>query len=813
MRDQELVRRGGNSRARKPFAPRLLALAVAGALVQPALADDLLELEEVMVTASPRPVSKMESSTSVSSMNTDDLANYAPRSTAEAFRNIPGIRAEASGGEGNANIAVRGLPVASGGAKFLQLQEDGLPVMQFGDIAFGNADIFLRLDSTVGRVESIRGGSASTFASNSPGGVINVISRTGEEAMGSASATVGLDYDSVRTDFEYGGPLADGWRYHVGGFYREGDGPRDAGYTGNSGGQIKANLTREFDNGYARVYFKHLDDKAVSYMPMPARAGGGSITGYDILGDTLQTPLLKTNLGIGDDGNTRRSDITDGMHPVYTSVGTELSFDLGDSWTVTDRFRKAFVDGGFNTPFPAEIGDAQGIAESIGGAGASLVYANGSQAGTAIADPSALNGNGLAMRMHLFDVEYNDLGSYTNDLKVSKDFDSATLTFGYYAASQSIDMSWLWNSYLMEVKGDEAALLDVVNADGESQTDGGLLAYGVPFWGNCCTRNYDAEYDIRAPYVSLEWLLGDLTLDASLRHDSGSASGSYAGNLQMNDVDVNGDGTISVPEQSVSFVDNANALPIDYDWSYTSYSLGANYLLTEDLAVFGRLSHGGRANADRLLFGPNVLPDGGLRDDEAAVDEVDQVETGVKYRRDNLGLFATAFYAETEEQNFEATTQTFFDRDYKAQGVEFEGSYQMGDFNLAGSVTWTDAEIAGDKLNPSLEGNIPRRQADWIYALTPSYTTDRYSVGVNIIGTSDAYAQDNNDLKFDAYTQANLFANYFITPALSVGLNVNNLFDEEGLTEAEEGSVTENGIIRARSINGRTSSVTFKYEF
>ncbi|WP_346962849.1 Plug domain-containing protein [Sphingomonas sp. S-NIH.Pt15_0812] len=61
------------------------------------------------------------------------------------FRNIPGIRSESSGGDGNANIAIRGLPIASGGATFLQLQEDGLPVLEFRDITFDNADIFLHI--------------------------------------------------------------------------------------------------------------------------------------------------------------------------------------------------------------------------------------------------------------------------------------------------------------------------------------------------------------------------------------------------------------------------------------------------------------------------------------------------------------------------------------------------------------------------------------------------------------------------------------------------------------------------------------------
>ena len=93
------------------------------------------------------------------------------------------------------------------------------------------------------------------------------------------------------------------------------------------------------------------------------------------------------------------------------------------------------------------------------------------------------------------------------------------------------------------------------------------------------------------------------------------------------------------------------------------------------------------------------------------------------------------------------------------------------------------------------------------------YNFDKGSVGVNLIGTTDSYAQDNNDLSFDGYTQVNAFASYQLTNALSVALNVNNLFDTVGITEAEEGSVPDNNIIRARTINGRTTSATIKYEF
>jgi len=145
---------------------------------------DMLGLDEVVVTGVINRKSAIESSAALTSLKPKFIQEFGAITTAEIFKAIPGIRSEASGGEGNANIAVRGVPVASGGSKFLQLHEDGLPVLQFGDISFGNADIFLRADMTIDRIEALKGGSASTLASNSPAGIINFISKTGSAAGG-----------------------------------------------------------------------------------------------------------------------------------------------------------------------------------------------------------------------------------------------------------------------------------------------------------------------------------------------------------------------------------------------------------------------------------------------------------------------------------------------------------------------------------------------------------------------------------------------------------------------------------------------------
>lgn len=762
-----------------------------------------LDFERIAVTGVARGTTVMASSVSISSFSAEDMETTIPRTTAEAFRAIPGMRSESTGGEGNANIAVRGLPVAAGGAKFLQLQEDGLPIMQFGDVAFGNADIFLRLDSTMQNVESIRGGSASTLASNALGGIINVISKTGEDEGGSVSTTIGLDYDSLRTDFEYGGEINSSTYFHVGGFLRQGEGVREAGYTGNKGGQIKANLTKEFDKGYVRLYYKHLDDKTIAYLPMPMKSDGSSVSGFNSQSDTPHSAYFLSTLSLGADGQRRRGDMRDGMNPEVDSIGVEASFDLGNDWNIENRFRKSDVKGSFLSPIAVEVASPSVIASSIAGDGATLSYANGPLAGESY---NAEN----AMRLHTFDVEMNNFDSLVNDVKLTKTIDDTSITFGYYKALQNISMSWLWNSYLMEVKGDNAALLDVYAADGTSYSDNGLYAYGVPAWGNCCQRNYDIEYDISAPYIALSSKFDDIIIDVSVRHDSGTATGYYAGTVQS-EVDMNRDGVISEPEKSVSSIDTANTSPVNYDWSYTSYSLGANYLINKNLATFVRASSGGRANADRLAFG-KINADGSVADQDV-VDEVQQYELGVKFRKDSLSVFATLFAAETEEQNFEATSQKFFDRKYEAYGLELEGTYIIGDFDLRGNMTWTDAEIVKDAITPDVVGNTPRRQADFIYSLMARYNFNKGSTGLSFLGTTDAYAQDNNDLKFDGYTQVNAFASYLLSESLSVSISANNLFDTIGITEAEEGSVPDNDIIRARSINGRSTSLTLRYDF
>ena len=230
-------------------------------------------LEEVVVTAAAGNKSQLNSSVSVTSVDSDLIKNFQPSSEAEVFRLIPGIQvAGTSGPGGNSNIAVRGLPVATGGSPFVQIQEDGLPTVLFGDIQFGNNDYWTHFDGSVERIESVRGGSASTFASQAPGAVINYISKTGKDEGGYVSLSKGLGFDLNKIDFSYGGAASDTVHYHVGGYVNNGRGPLHAGYNVSQSAQVKANITKDLDDGkgYIRFLLKVADTQEPNYTGAPA---------------------------------------------------------------------------------------------------------------------------------------------------------------------------------------------------------------------------------------------------------------------------------------------------------------------------------------------------------------------------------------------------------------------------------------------------------------------------------------------------------------------------------------------------------------
>ena len=86
-------------------------------------------------------------------------------------------------------------------------------------------------------------------------------------------------------------------------------------------------------------------------------------------------------------------------------------------------------------------------------------------------------------------------------------------------------------------------------------------------------------------------------------------------------------------------------------------------------------------------------------------------------------------------------------------------------------------------------------------------------MGFNVVGTTKSFAQDDEGLVLPGFAQVNAFLSVRPVKRVQLSINANNLFDTAGFTEAEEGGIPGNGIVRARSINGRTISAAVKFDF
>ncbi|RVU07909.1 TonB-dependent receptor [Novosphingobium umbonatum] len=786
--------------------------------------------EDVVTTGVAKGRDRLDSATSTSSLREADIIKLGARSVGELLRAMPGVFSEAPNGESIANISIRGLPVVSSGAKFVQLQEDGLPVVEFGDIIGGSADTFIRADLNLMQVESIRGGSASTFASNSPGGIINFISKTGDLTGGAIALTSGVNFQQYRADFDYGARLSDDWRFHVGGFWRQGNGPRNVGFESQRGGQMKFNITREFTGGHVRVYAKVLDDRSPFYDSVPLKVTGSNdspalvpVAGFNPGRGTLSSVYLQSAPMLDENNNIVSEDLRQGQRVKEKSIGVEGQIDV-DGWTITDRFRIANRSGGMYGPFSSVLYSGAAGLTRLGGAGATLSYASGPRAGQVIADPSSLNGNGLIAVINIRIRPQEDLGSMVNDLRASKIYEVAkgklTTTGGFYASRQAIHTALRWAEAVTEVRGDgQAALLNITNAAGQAVTQNGFYAFNYALNNGTQRRTMSVDYAVQAAYGSVNFHRGKVAVGGSLRYDFGSASGQVfgsdlgGGRVGTVSRDMNGDGVISLAEQKVGITPLGSPAPVNYSYHYLSYSAGINYRVAEPFSVFARYSRGARANADRILYTAAINnADGSLAIPQAAYDPVKQAELGMKFRKSNLTVNLTGFSVNSQDTNVNTGTGVVIARKYKAKGLEFEAGYRRGLFSVNGGATYTDAKIVDDYIDASVIGKHPRHLANLIFQVTPQINWNRVNFGATFIGTTDSYAQDSNILKMPGYVTTNAFIQARVTPRMQVTLNAANLFDVLALTAIDEAGTPANGIVRGRLPTGRTVSASLRLD-
>jgi outer membrane receptor protein involved in Fe transport len=798
----------------------LFAAAAAAALscALPALAADAGDssstVQELVVTgrAGTAAQKKVEASYAITAINDAKLQMQAPISVAEVLKNVPGYWVEASGGVGGANIRARGIPIE--GYAAVGIQEDGLPIQHDGGLGFLNTDFSFRLDETVDRVEVVRGGPSSIFASYAPAGVVNFIHRRGssDHIEGVVKGEVG-DYGLYRGDAWVGGPLA-GFRVGLGGFYRRDDGVRDPGWTANKGGQIRGSIGRDFENGGFDFDVKHIEDKSIFYLPIPLTNDSSGdptgLPGFDPNFGTMAGPetahmIFRTEKGPFNFDQTRGSDID------LTQYTLRAHVDVG-GWTISNGLR--YHDTDFsraalfpNTPLTGAARITQDLSRgaSLGVVSGRLVYVNGGQPFT-----SASNGNGLVMDAALREQDIT-LKEWIDDLRFQHKFDfgsqSHDFTFGLYYAKVDESFKQRGSQVLLDIE-DNARLLDLqgLNAAGQvvaNFTENGFSRYGSQF------NNASGTSKSYALYAADEWHITDkLRVDLGARWEKIDLSGANERSATIN------------LGQTPSFADD-NAIAgtgvfdaLDRSFHGWSGTAAVNYQFQPDFGAYVRYTRAFRLPSlgDFITNPTNTAP---------RTQKFDLAEAGLKIERDLFSAYLTGFYSKFNSQSFSETrydqaTNSFISTTQfgasRAYGFELETTIRPTPmFDVSFSATVQDsqvknlvfdqavAKVAGACPLPSdtptagasclrsfnFDGHQQVRTPKVSLRATPGINLmdGRFRAELDVQYFGKRFSDLANLTVIPDYTLVNAQARFNVTDQLQLFVYATNLFNEIGLTE------------------------------
>ncbi len=757
-------------------AMTLLTLAPGGA----SYAQDDEVIEEIITIGTPggAGILKRDVSFAITVLDEGEIEKFSPASTADLLKAVPGVWVESSGGVSGANIDVRGLP-GGGDAPFVTLTINGTPLYGTESLSFFEQSTIFRIDETIANVEGLRGGPGAVFGKGEPGLTVNFnLKRGHEETEGRVKYTVS-DYELQRIDGVLSGELAEDLYYMIGGYVQSSPGVRDAQFTSEEGHQFTINLTKEFDQGEINVFTRITDDHGQWYLPFCQNCGH-DLGEFSQLGTATRGREIQTSAS----GDTQVFDFANGRGWDGYVTGANIEFDFGDGWVLRDNLGLTVGNAdtfGFVPSGPAV--PASDLAAVIGGPVTT--------AGLAGPTTAVTLGAGDFVQTYGHWVVFKDLRSFTNDLSINKEFDGGhDVTFGIYQSSFSSDDWWSLGNPVAVHNTAHGDFLDssITPADiAAAGGDAGFM-FGLASAGDARTTAF---------YLADSWQINDaFRLDAGVRYEE----------IELEYVVDFGPG----------YPDGSRDQATNLDDDDTAWTLGANWDFSEELGFFGRVAQG------------YVFPHfDNVRESRLEVNDVDQIEFGVKFVTDVVDVFATAFF-----NTFDASAGVvgggpapeIFETE--AFGVEIDATVALGMIDIGLSGVFQDTEITEslnpDPMNPGMfipsgnKGNKVLRQPDFQFRITPSFD---FEMG-NWLGTvygaltlvDDRFGDNANVQPLSSYEKVDLGVILTSDSGFFVQLHGDNIGDSDGLTEGDPRS-TSPGALIARPIFGRSVKFSVGYDF
>lgn len=793
------------------------------------LQEDPLNLESVVVTGNFDPRRTIQSSTTISILDSKTMQQVVPRGTANLLQQIPGTFVDASAGEVFTKVYSRGISASSEddmGWYYLSLQEDGLPV-SLSQHSYYGPDLFHRVDATTHRVEAVRGGNAAITALNGPGGIYNFISLPDRDDIGGIlqlqGGIQGEGNPYSRVDATFGGKIGENWFFNVGGHYRVDDGARNTDFTFSKGGQLKFNITKKHSKGYLKFYGKILDDFTNRYTGVAATnwENPEAAFGQDFNTTALMMPSFTGNIPDGrriSRGISNKFDPSQGVHAQDRAFGINILQDLGQNWSLNFNLKHSHKNANWQTSISnAFVSLNDPLAYFISGAQfpiGQLVFrevasnteiARLNNTGILAGEPFEYIGTGslpndgiLGTAAWLKQIHADE---WMNQTTIRKQTEKHDITFGL-SGGLSKNSLFTQGSFGFATYESNPRMLEVTLENENQPTialsdENGLSNYGGLFYDN-------ADADIRqlALFINDKWKISNrINMDIGLRYESISHEGGkdrFAPLQQEGGSDGN----------PLTAYDNGLLTPtgvrdnFDFEYNYLSYSAALNYKLSNQGAVFLRYSKGNKAPELNYYFNnfTNVPING-----KGEIQKIDQAELGLKYNAQDFSGTITGFWSQlanigisdfafdTDDNSIFYTPVQF--NDSQTFGIEWESAYSPftyvtfrfnGNLQVAKAKNWTVYDAAGsvdtsDDIILDFADNTLPFTPSTMFNLGASYQKDKLNGYLNWQFMGQREGNIANAFQLPSYSVFNLGLGYQINSRLSIDMTATNLFNSEGL--------------------------------
>ena len=295
--------------------------------------------------------------------------------------------------------------------------------------------------------------------------------------------------------------------------------------------------------------------------------------------------------------------------------------------------------------------------------------------------------------------------------------------------------------------------------------------------------NYEVEANVVAPFVQVIYQASEaLVINTSVRFDSTS----YDYNNFIADGSSKADGT-SCTKTDGSPVACLFLRPADRsdDFDNTSVQLGANYLVSDESAVFASIASGFRAPQTTDLYRLQNQQSIGDIDSESS----DSFEIG--YRHQGQALSYEALWYVMEKDNFffrDSDGLNVTDGKTSHTGVELSVDYQFSEaFSVAANYSFAKHEYDFDRPNSGVvNGNeidtAPSQMGSMQVLWTPR---DDFSLELEWLKVGDYYLDPANEHQYDGHDLFHARASYEVNSSVTLSANIENLTDERYASRAD----------------------------